>query len=68
MAMKERMEVSYVRRFDIHMEEDGTEPMAFLNGLAGEVVAMIPNVKKTTIAQRYGATRTLDLLLVVERA
>ena len=56
-----------VHRFDIHMEKDASELEAFLNGLAGEVVAIIPNVKKTTLAQIYGVTRKVDFLLVVER-
>jgi GTPase Era involved in 16S rRNA processing len=49
------------------MEKDASELEAFLNGLAGEVVAIVPNVKKTTLAQIYGATRKIDFLLVVER-
>ena len=56
-----------VHRFDIHMEKDASKLEAFLNGLTGEVVAIIPNVKKTTLAQIYGATRKVDFLLVVER-
>ena len=56
-----------VHRFDIHMERDGPKLEAFLNGLAGEVVAIIPNVKKTTLAQIYGSTRKVDFLLIVER-
>ena len=66
--LKKRGAVSYrVHRFDIHMEEDASKLEAFLNGLAGEVVAIIPNVKSTTLAQIYGATRKVDFLLVVER-
>ena len=49
------------------MERDAAELEAFLNGLSGEVVAIIPNVKKTTLAQIYGITRKVDFLLVVER-
>jgi len=56
-----------VHRLDIHMEKDVSKLEAFLNELAGEVVAIIPNVKKTTLAQIYGATRKVDFLLVVER-
>jgi hypothetical protein len=66
--MDERGGVSYkVHRFDIRMEEDAPKLEAFLNGLTGEVVAIIPNVKKTTLAQIYGATRKVDFLLIVER-
>ncbi len=56
-----------VHRFDIHMENDASKLEDFLNGLAGEVIAIVPNVKKTTLAQIYGATRKIDFLLVVER-
>ena len=56
-----------VHRPDLHMEKDASELEAFLNGLAGEVGAVVPNVKKTTLAQIYGATRKIDFLLVVER-
>ena len=56
-----------VHRFDIHMETDSVKLEAFLNGLDGEVVSIIPNVRKTTLAQIYGATRKVDFLLVVER-
>ena len=56
-----------VHRFDINMETDSAELEAFLNGLRGEVVAIVPNVRKTTLAQIYGVTRKVDFLLVVER-
>lgn len=49
------------------MEKNFSELEAFLNGLAGEVVAIVPNVRKTTLAQIYGATRKIDFLLIVER-
>jgi hypothetical protein len=49
------------------MEKDASRLEAFLNGLTGEVVAVIPNIRKTTLAQIYGATRKIDFLLIVER-
>ena len=57
-----------VHRFDIDMEKDASRLEALLNGLSGEVVAIIPHIKKTTLAQIYGATRKVDFLLIVERA
>ena len=61
--------VSYrVHRFDIDMEKDTARLEAFLNGLSGEVVAIVPHIKKTTLAQIYGVTRKVDFLLIVERA
>jgi len=60
--------VSYaVHRFDIDMENDADRLQAFLNGLEGEVVSIIPNVKKTTLAQVFGVSRKIDFVLVVER-
>jgi hypothetical protein len=56
-----------VHRLEINMEDDPANLETFLNGLAGEVVAIIPNIKKTTLAQIYGATRKIDFLLIVER-
>jgi len=56
-----------VHRFDINMETDSAKLEAFLNGLEGEVVSIIPNVRKTTLAQMYGVTRKVDFLLIVER-
>lgn len=56
-----------VHRFDINMETDSDKLEAFLNGLDGEVVSIIPNIRKTTLAQIFGATRKVDFVLVVER-
>jgi hypothetical protein len=57
-----------VHRLEINMEKDAASLETFLNGLRGEVVAIIPNIRKTTLAQIYGATRKIDFLLIVERA
>ncbi len=46
-----------VHRFDIGMETDSVKLDAFLDGLDGEIVSIIPNVGKTTLAQIYGVTR-----------
>lgn len=56
-----------VHRFDIDLERDHSTLETFLNGLDGEVVAVIPNIRKTTLAQIYGAARKIDFLLIVER-
>ncbi len=57
-----------VHRFDITMKTDLDKLEAFLNELGGEVVSIIPNVKKTTLAQIFGVTRKIDFLLIVEAA
>jgi hypothetical protein len=49
------------------MEKDASSLESFLNGLSGEVVAIIPNIRKTTLAQIYGMTRKIDFLLIIER-
>ena len=52
------MKVGYrVHRFDINMAKDLTDFERFLNGLEGEVVAIIPNVTMTRV----------DFVLVVEK-
>ena len=56
-----------VHRFEINMETDSARLEAFLNGLHGDVVSIIPNVRKSTLAQIYGVTRKIDFLLIVER-
>ncbi|MBT4349730.1 hypothetical protein HOD19_03070 [bacterium] len=45
-----------------HMQEQLEQ---FLNGLKGEVISVIPNVKPTF--QLMGATAKVDFLLIVER-
>ena len=54
-----------VHRFDIDMEKDQQRLNQFLNGLKGEVVSIIPNVKPTF--KPMGATATIDFLLIVEK-
>ena len=56
-----------VHRLDFNMEKDASSLESFLNGLSGEVVAIIPNIRKTTLAQIYGMTRKIDFLLIIER-
>ena len=56
-----------VHKLDIHMEEDQLKLEDFLNRLQGEIVAIIPNNKKITLAQIYGVTRKVNFLLIVEK-
>jgi len=56
-----------VHRLEINMEEGASTLETFLNGLRGEVVSIIPNIRKTTLTQIYGVTRKIDFLLIVER-
>lgn len=49
------------------MEKDASTLEAFLNGVSGDVVAIIPHIRKSSLAQIFGVTRKVDFLLVVER-
>jgi hypothetical protein len=51
-----------VHRFDIRMTRDQGKLEQFLNGLEGEVVAIVPNV---TIA--FVWAQRVDFLLIVEK-
>ena len=54
-----------IHRFDINMEKDQDRLKQFLNGLKGEIVAIIPNTKPTF--QLMGATAKTNFLLIVEK-
>ncbi len=56
-----------VHRLDVNMEKDSEKLEIFLNGLRGEVIEIIPNIRKTSLGQIYGMTRKIDFLLIVER-
>jgi len=54
-----------VHRLNIKMTEDQTKLEQFLNGLEGEVVAIIPNVTPKFTPGGMGAD--VDFLLIVEK-
>jgi hypothetical protein len=55
--------VSYrVHRYDIRMTKDQREFERFLNGLSGEVVAIVPNV-----SVYFFWVHRVDFLMVVEK-
>jgi len=56
-----------VHRLEINLENDHNMLEQFLNSLDGEVVSIIPNIKKTSLAQIYGLTRKIDFLLIIEK-
>jgi hypothetical protein len=61
------MKVKYrVHRLNIDMTRDQTRLEQFLNGLEGEVVAIIPSVNPKFIAGGMGAK--VNFLLVVEKS
>jgi len=51
-----------VHRFDIKMAKDRDNLERFLNSLAGEVVAITPNVK-----MKFFWVHSIDFLLITER-
>lgn len=56
-----------VHHFSISMENDQNKLEQFLNNLEGEVVSIIPNIKKTSMFQIYGISDKIDFLLIVEK-
>ena len=54
-----------VHRFDLKMETDIDRLEQYLNGLEGEIVSIVPNVKPTF--QGMGATAKTSVLLIVEK-
>ncbi|MFC2153260.1 hypothetical protein ACFLQ7_01315 [Actinomycetota bacterium] len=56
-----------VHHLDVDLENDESKLETFLNELAGEVISIIPNIKRTTLAQIYGRSRKIDFLLIIER-
>jgi len=54
-----------VHQFEIDMKKDKDKLEQFLNGLRGEIVSIIPNVKPTF--QGMGATAKVNFLFIVEK-
>jgi hypothetical protein len=52
-----------VHRFEIRMTAEQTKLEQFLNSLAGEIIAIIPNVTVTP----FILTSRVDFLLIVEK-
>ena len=56
-----------VHRLDITLVNGQGKLEQFLNNLEGEVVTIIPNIKKTSLSQFYGIADKIDFLLIVEK-
>lgn len=54
-----------VHQLKIKLEKDQAMLENFLNGLKGEVVSIIPNIRPTF--QGMGATAKIDFLLIIEK-
>jgi len=56
-----------VHRLDFSAKDDQGKLEHFLNNLEGDLLTIIPNFKKTTLAQIYGVTGKVDFLLIIEK-
>jgi hypothetical protein len=56
-----------VHRLQIKGEDSQTKLEQFLNNLEGDVVSILPIIKKSSLAQIYGVTGKVDFLLIVEK-
>ena len=56
-----------VHRLEIKGEGTYNKLEQFLNDLEGEVVSIIPNIKKGSLPQSYGVTGKVDFLMIVEK-
>jgi hypothetical protein len=56
-----------VHQFEINGENFQNKLENFLNELEGEVVSIIPNIKKASLPQIYSVTARVDYLMIVEK-
>ena len=56
-----------VHQLEIKGKDMQTTLEQFLNGLDGEVISILPNIKKGSLPQIYGATDKVDFLMIVEK-
>jgi hypothetical protein len=56
-----------VHRLNIDSDNMQEKLESFLNNLKGEVVSIIPNYARTSLAQIYGAKSKIDFLLIIEK-
>ena len=56
-----------VHRLEIKGEDIYNKLEQFLNDLDGEVVSILPNIKKASLPQIYGVVAKVDYIMIVER-
>ena len=56
-----------VHRLEIKGEDIYNKLEQFLNDLEGEVISILPNIKKCSLPQIYGVTARVDFLMIVEK-
>lgn len=54
-------------RLEVDLANDLERLERFLDGLSGEVVAVLPHVRTPSLAWLYGMRRSVDFVVVVER-
>ena len=56
-----------VHRFEVKGEDICMNLEHFLNTLEGQVISILPNIKKASLPQLYGVTAKVDDLMIIER-
>ncbi len=56
-----------VHKLEVKGKDVQTTLEQFLNGLEGEVISILPSIKKGSLTQIYGVTEKVDFLMVVEK-
>jgi hypothetical protein len=54
-------------RLEVKGEDIYTKLEQFLNTLEGEVISILPNIKKASLPQLYGVTAKVEYLMIVEK-
>ena len=56
-----------VHRLEVKNKDIQNALEMFLNNLDGEVVSILPAIKKGSLTQIYGITERVDFLMIVEK-
>ncbi len=56
-----------VHRLEIKGKDMQTTLEKYLNGLDGEVISILPSIKKASLPQIYGVSEKVDFLMIVEK-
>ena len=56
-----------VHRLEIKGKDVQSTLEKFLNVLEGEVISILPSIKKGSFSQIYGVTEKVDFLMIVEK-
>jgi len=56
-----------VHRLEVDLNRDVNSLEKFLNGLSGNVISVLPHVRKPSLAWIYGLKRSVDFVVVVEK-